>query len=295
MKTKRKETISVKHDNSLVILLILFFFMVALLITIIILNIHLRSFKDWNELLFNLMDELLSSIIIGLFIGLITKMIVNKLFSVEINMKKMRQKGITSIGDAESDREDIRKMFGCKPTDLYPYEIKLMFLTGNVFLRHFESRIIECLDQGTTIKLLITSYKDENKDYLIRTSKRFTDGTVDLVDELLNDSIKTIKRIKQLTKNPQNFNVRFYRDEYQNNIRISKYWKKENKELEYYWINVQPISKVAIDLSITLKGYIDSEESIKQEENIYYASEKGFDNLWLEYNYTENEFDEKQN
>lgn len=91
------------------------------------------------------MDELLSAIIIGLFIGLITKIMTNKLFSVEINMQKMREKGVNSIGDGKSRKDDIKKMFGTHlPKKCYPYEIKLLFLTGCVFLRDFKDKIITC-------------------------------------------------------------------------------------------------------------------------------------------------------
>lgn len=77
-----------KKDVSLIILLFLFVSMIALLAVIVVLNFKFRNAMAWNELLFNLMDDLLSAIIIGLFLGLITKIITNKLFSVEINMKK---------------------------------------------------------------------------------------------------------------------------------------------------------------------------------------------------------------
>lgn len=283
-----------KKDISLIILFVLFFSMIALLAIIVLLNFKFRSYDEWSELLFNLMDELLSAIIIGLFIGLITKIMTNKLFSVEINMKKMREKGVNSIGDGKSRKDDIKKMFGTHlPKKCYPYEIKLLFLTGCVFLRDFKDEIITCLNNNAKIELLIASPEKENEEYLKRCSARFSNGMVDYVKEIIEDSLKTIDEIKKETNNPENFVVRFYRDEYQNNVRVSKYLINE-KYLDYYWINVQPISKVAIDLSIALKGHIEygqKKEDPTKDDNICLASENGFDTLWKTYASSEGIFD----
>lgn len=283
-----------KKDISLIILFVLFFSMIALLAVIVVLNFEFRNYDDWSELLFNLMDELLSAIIIGLFIGLITKIMTNKLFSVEINMKKMREKGIYSIGDGKSRKDDIKKMFGTHvPKKCYPDEIKLLFLTGCVFLRDFKDKIIECLNNDTKIYLLIASPEKENEEYLKRCSARFSNGVVDYVNEVIEDSLKTINEIKKETNNPENFVVRFYRDEYQNNVRVSKY-SMNDKYIDYYWINVQPISKVAIDLSIALKGHIEygsNKEEPTKDDNICLASENGFDTLWETYANTESIMD----
>lgn len=292
-----------KKDSSMVILCILFFSMIALLVAIVILNLQFRTSNDWSDLLFGLMDELLSAIIIGLFIGLITKIITHQLFSIEINMSKMRDKGIYSIGQSKSSKEDEKNMFGPKRGN-YPCEIKLLFLTGNMFLRRFETDVIECLYSGSKISLLLVSPQN-NGEYLKRCTNRFTDGEENFVNELIQDSFVTINRIKQTTKHPENFVVRFYRDEYQNNIRITKYkYSYKNKlnadderEFAYYWINVQPISKAALDLSIVLRGYIDSKNSLQKpnnnkdepnrDNNLCLASEYGFDYLWKVYEGTE--------
>ncbi len=291
--------IKTKKNTSLIILSILFFSMIALLAVIIVLNFEFRDADDWNELLFSLMDELLSAIIISLFLGLITKIITDQLFSVEINMNKLSKNGIYSIGDGKLRKDDIKKMFGSNlPKKYHLKKIKLLFLTGNKFLDKFKDEIINCLNNDTEINLLIASPEKENEEYLKRCSARFVNGTVDYVKEIIEESLKTIHKIKMETTHPENFVVRFYRDEYQNNIRISKY-SRETKEVmdekwrDYYWINVQPISKVALDLSIALKGYMSHKEyknkpkEPTKDDNICLASESGFDALWKTYKDTE--------
>lgn len=50
-----------KKDGSMVILCVLFFSMITLLVGVVVLNLVLRTSNDWSDLLFNLMDELLSA------------------------------------------------------------------------------------------------------------------------------------------------------------------------------------------------------------------------------------------
>lgn len=206
-------------------------------------------------------------------------------------MKKMRENGINRIGNGKSDDIDELRMFGSDKLLIpdHPQKIKLLFLTGNFFLREFSKKIIMCLDSGSEIDILLAD--PDNTDYLEHCALRFNDGKVDFAKELKADSLETIKEIKNSTKNPDNLKVRFYWDEYQNNIRISKYEK-----IYYYWINVQPISKAAKDLSIALQGTIDpndlkgtnpKKEVPTEDNNVCLASESGFDKLWKMYEHTE--------
>ena len=278
--------------SSIVILSILFILMVAIIVGVVILNIVFQEKNAWLEMLSGLMGDLLSAIVIGLFLGLITKIITNRLFSVELDMKKLREFGVQGIGTGKSNDTDERRMFGSNlPRKKYPCELKLLFLTGNNFLSIFEKQIIRCLDEGCNINLLITSPEPENEEYLKRCSLMYSDGNVDYVDEIINDSLKTVRNIKEKTKNPENFRVRFYLDEYQNNVRISRYFVKNEKEETYYWINVQPLSKPAIDLSIALKGIYKVDytlDSVRDDEkDICRVSEIGFNKLWTKYENTE--------
>lgn len=211
----------------------------------------------------------------------------------------MREKGIKGIGEGRLDKDsfEVRCMFGPKifpGSKKYPQTIKLLFLTGNKFLKDFQQNIIDCLDNGCKIELLLASYKKNNSDYLKRCATMFGDeqsGKVaDYAKEIVGDTLKTIEHIKDNTHNPDNFKIRFYMDEYHNNIRIAEY-----ENISFYWVSVQPISKVAIDLSISLKGWISTDELENEkkakipteENNICLASEKGFDKLWKIYEATE--------
>lgn len=285
-----------KRKGTNLALWVMFSSMIALIVAIVVLNLIFQEKDDWMQLLYSLMGDLLSAIIIGLFLGLVTKIITNKLFSVEINMKKMRDFGIQGIGTGRSNKADVHRMFGSENNrEKYPSEIKLLFLTGNTFLKTFKEKMVKCLDNGCKISLLITSPEEENLGYLKRSSFRFTDGDKDYVEEVIRDSLVSVQYIKSKTKNPDNFKIRFYLDEYQNNIRISRYFLNNEKEKTYYWINVQPISKPAIDLSIALKGKHETDYTLDgnkgDETDICYVSEKGFDKLWTKYESSEYIYD----
>ena len=282
-----------KRSLSSVSLFILFAMMITIIVLIVVLNLVFQDPDNWRTLLFDLMGDLLSAIVIGLFVGLITKAITQKLFSVQINMKKMRDLGIDGVGTGISTRDDIEKMFGTTQLKKkYPCVIKMMFVTGNVFLRTFQQNIIESMDEGCEVQFLIASPDENNREYLERISYRYNDGQIDYQKEILEDALRTVKNIRERSKNPQNFKVRFYRDEYQNNIRISKYLIEGSHFVSYYWLNVQPLNKAAIDLSIALKGEYDNEvtDSTDEKDNLCLASERGFDLLWRKYEDTEQDY-----
>lgn len=282
-----------KKSPSSLSLFILFAIMITIIILIVVLNFVFQDSNNWRTLLFDLMGDLLSAIVIGLFVGLITKAITEKLFSVQINMKKMRDLGIDGVGTGISTREDIEKMFGTtRLKKKYPCIMKIMFVTGNVFLKTFQQNIIESMDEGCEVQFLIASPDENNSEYLERISYRYNDGQIDYQKEILEDALKTVKKIRERSKNPQNLKVRFYRDEYQNNIRISKYLIEGDHFVSYYWLNVQPLNKAAVDLSIALKGTYDNEvkDSTEEKNNLCLASERGFDLLWRKYEGTEQDY-----
>lgn len=265
---------------------------ILIVISILIIGLTYLEHDSWKKILYELMLDLLSAILVSMILGSIIKIITNKLFSVDIDIKKLRDAGIQGIGTGKSTDIDVLRMFGTSiPKKKYPTEIKMLFLTGNVFLSVFEDKIVKCLNEGTIISLLITSPAEENHSYLKRSSERFSDGKIDYVDEIINDSLVTIKRIKDRTTKPENLKIRFYLDEYQNNIRISRYLTNSEQETTYFWINVQPISKPAKDLSIALKSVYKSKDILEQEKSfdkdLCRVSEKGFDKLWDKYEYTE--------
>jgi len=272
-------------------LLLAFVILLIILVSIVVCYIVFFDEGDRMKLLYDITKDLLSAVVVGIILGAITTIISNKLFSVEINMKKMREFGIGSIGTGISTDSDVCNMFGGgKWKKSYPREIKLLFLTGNVFLRVFRDRLIESMDAGCEICLLIVSPEKENEEYLKRCSYRFSNGEKDYVKEVNQDSLKTIAEIYQISKHPENLKVRFYKDEYQNNIRISRYFLEENKIKTYYWINVQPLTKTAIDLSIALKGTLDEDfghTDAYDKNNLCAVSEEGFDLLWKTYENTE--------
>ena len=249
-----------KKRNPNFLLWFMFIAMLAVIAAIVVFNLLFLKHDDWRKLLLDLMSDLLSAIVIGLFLGLVTKIMTDRLFSIQINMKRMRDFGIEQIGTGLSTEADCRHMFGHeRPLKRYPHELKLLFLTGNKFLAHFKEQLIKALDEGCVISLLIASPEQENAEYLERCSFRYNHGDVDYIKEIKTDSLKTVSEIKQATKNPQNFNV-------------------------------QPLIKPAIDLSIALKGSIEchfDKENVDNKNNLCAVSEQGFDLLWSKYKDTE--------
>lgn len=272
-------------------LALIIFIMAALIAGIVVLNFVYRKDDGWDKLLYELMSDLLSAIVIGLFIGLITKIITQKLFSVQINMKKMRDLGIDGIGSGRFESSDVKKMFGGSYyRHKFPCVIKLMFLVGDVFLKVYENNFAECMNHGCEVQLLIARPTEDNREYLERIAERYNRGATDYIKKIKDDTLVTALKIKSASKNPDNLKIRFFKDEYQNNLRIAKYCKP-NGEVTHYWINLQPISKAAKDLSIALKGTVVNDERRspdgKEDENLCSVSEQGFDFLWNMYGKTE--------
>lgn len=83
--------------------------------------------------------------------------------------------------------------------------------------------------------------------------------------------------------------IRFFKDEYRYNFRISKYCDEDNNVLGHCWLNIQPFNRDAVDMSIALNGEWDT----YSEDNFFAVLDEGFDRLWEKYEFSE--FDFKKN
>ena len=283
-----------RHNLRDITIIILFVITIAIVVAIIVLNLAIQKEADLKQLLFDLLNDVLSAIVIGLFVGMLVKVFTDKPFSIKVDYRIMKKAGISNIGNGISNHDDINKMFGSNMLEKnYPRQLKLLFLTGNVFLSYFKEQIIRCIKNGCEIQLLIASYDKSNLEYLKRVSKLYHDGEIDYEDELRNDSLKTVDEILQNTRGMAgSLKVRFFRDEYQNNIRVAKYTDQlpHHTDISYYWINLQPLTLPAKTLSLALKGFVesDTEDAEKDDaKSLCKQSEKGFNLLWDIYQDTE--------
>ena len=257
--------------------------MTAVLIAVVVVNIVVLKDSNWQNMFTVMMNDLMSALVIGLFVGIITTILTNHIISVQKNMGRLRKWGITSIGTTLSTARDINLMFGGKK---YPTEIKLMFLTGRVFFQDFELKIIQAMNNGTKVKVLLASGSPQNEQYLDRVCVRYLPDKDKgfYTNEINNVVQKTLDEIKQRSQNPENLEVRHYLDEYQNNLRVATYDYDSGKRISYYWISLQPPNKPAKDISVNHRGKVDwSSDSLDINENLCCQFERSFDELWSRY------------
>lgn len=247
---------------------------------IIAANILLQNLSDWKKILTDLLNDILSVAIVGVIATIFTKIISDNFFKIKKNNDKLLSFGVEKIGEGKSTVEDTINLFGNEKLKKYPSVIKLMFITGNGFFKTFIKDIAECLQNSDcSIKILLMSVNDDNKDYIDRCeflcpqttpySKQLTDETLVILNPLIN-------------KFPGRIEIRYFKDEYRYNFRIAQYRIKDGSQDNMCWLNIQPFNKDAIDLSIGLTGSWNS--SMKHiEENIFYQLDKGFDLIWDKY------------
>lgn len=287
-KEKIKKFFSFKIILSILCVLVIISFGLCILLSYLI-----YGELEWDKIFFEIIKIGFSTLIITVPLGIFAKITTDKLFAVDVDMRKMRKLGIDGIGTGLLTLKDEELMFGTQKAKKYPINLKLMFLTGKAFLNKYKDQIVECMNNGCKVQLLLASSNEKNWDYLRRDAEihRKGESNVNYVEEIVNQSLEYVKYIREKSLNPTNINVRFYIDEFQNNLRIAKYLS-ENNETSYYWINLQPYSKCAKELSIALKGKITNDfghilSNTESENNVCLASEVGFDDLWNKYYYTE--------
>ena len=208
------------------------FFALCLIVAIILglcilLSYLIYGTLEWDEIFIDIIKIGFSTVIITVPLGLCAKIITDKYFSVEVNMKRLRKLGINGVdgnmingGTLSGKDEEI--MFGPYKSE-YPKLIKLMFMTGKAFLKNYQEKIITCLNMGCQIQILLASPDESNLEYFQRDADvhRPDDEDVDYFKEITEQSLIALNYIKSNCDHPENLKLRFYRDEFQNNLRIS--------------------------------------------------------------------------
>ena len=239
-----------------------------------------------KELLYDILSALGIALVVGTLTTVLTKIIEGNFISAATNDKTMRAFGVTNIGTGKSTRKDIKELFGKALFKKYPTEVKILFISGNVFFETFREELLNCIKNSEcTVKiLLLNTMNPENEGYISRmNSLREQDPTYKAqVEEYTLVTLESI--YNELDAGDRNrLKVRFYMDEYRYNFRIAKSDDGRGK----CWLNVEPFVENAFDLSIRLDGQWSDDS---KDGNIFESLDSGFDALWKTYKSTEYKF-----
>lgn len=273
------------NSLSLYIMIIVMFVIIA---AIVIFNAVFQAEEDWKTIGADLMTSLLSAVTVGLIAGTFTKIISDNILKIEKNDRLLKSFGIDKIGGGRSTPKDTLELFGNHLKKVYPKEVKLLFITGNGFFSFFKKDIIHYLSApDTVLKILLVDYSEENTAYLNRMEE-ICPQKCSYRQQILEQSLPALKEILAVAQcDPDRIQLRFFKDEYRYNFRIAKYTDGNVIDTKCWW-NVQPFNKDAVDLSIMLHGSYLSEEACDQ--NVIFALDKGFDDLFDQYKNTEYDF-----
>lgn len=283
---KRK---SVKNTSTALWIMIVV--MIVLIVAIVIINILLQSAEDIKDLMLDLMNSLLSAITVGLIATTFTKIVTDNFAKIKRNNQKLSEFGVEQIGSGISTSKDITELFGNRMRNEYPQEIKMMFISGNGFLKRFKKELIESVKKGNCIvKILIVDVSKSNEEYLKRMDQLCPQGDSSYRSQVEKETLPVLQSlINSLDESQKDMiKVRFYKDEYRYNFRISKYHLDQEYAFGRCWLNIQPFNKDAVDVSVALKG--SWEPNNPQKNNIFDLLDNGFDSLWERYEDTEHKF-----
>ena len=187
-----------------------------------------------------------------------------------------------------NSKKDIISLFGNPCRNIYPNQVKLLFITGNGFVKTFKEEIKNYVSQNNvSLKILVVSCDNENEEYLKRMEV-LCPQTNSYRNQILEELIPLLKEIIiESNCKKDAIQLRFYKDEYRYNFRIAKYDDGENIRTETWW-NIQPFNRDAVDLSIMLHGESNIEEDTG--DNVVGLLDQGFDFLWQKYKHTQHNF-----
>jgi hypothetical protein len=231
----------------------------------------------------------LSAVTVGVIATLFTQIITNNIAKIKRNNDKLKEFGVEYIGTGISTPKDTLHLFGNRYTKKFPSEIKLLFISGNGFFKHFQEELLQCVKYSDcTVKILLLATDAENAAYAAR-AERLCPQETSYFDQVNGESIPRLKEvIGQLEENKKKqIKLRFYKDEYRYNFRIAKYCSGDDIAGKC-WLNIQPFNRDAVDLSVGLDGEWTNES--QSESNIFELLDQGFDQLWKDYEATEYKF-----
>lgn len=258
---------------------------VILILIILVLLCHFNLEKEnYISILTSVTKDYISAVLISFIVGAFFKMITEKFFIVKKNDKLLRKFGVLEVGTGVSTRKDVHSIFGYEILNIYPQEIHLLYITGNVYLSVFRKELTKCLKHGCVVKLLLVSTDEKNIDFVHRLEEIYERNNGKFGKQI--DDVKAL--ISELkTEYTNQIRIRFYQDEYFYNFRSAKYYDSKTDTVFYKSnINIQPFNKPAADCSIGLSGtYKSSDKDL--DNNIFYLNDKAFDKLWDKYEETE--------
>lgn len=279
-----------KHFN--IGLLIWLIISLVFIISIIIIAAVLHVKESLTKVLYDLFTDVFSALIITGGLVLFIDLIKKNYFKDVVDIKKLRGVGIDKVGDGVFKRKDELKMFGTYTHyKNYPYCLKFMFLTGNEFLGRYKQEIINCINEGCRVQILLANPNGDQ--CLTNLEKLFSvGGKQENLSAQFDD--ETSRYLKYIADHKNKYcsgslAVRFYENEYLNSFRAAKYTMRDC-DVTHYWINVQSLTECAKDFSVGLKGTVESNSDGEQDKNFFESYERGFDYLWDKYIKTEQTF-----
>ncbi len=266
----------------------LFFWIMSAIVAAVVISVFVTggiylNEENWISVLTSVTKDLITAIVVTFIVGAFFKMITEKFFLVKKNDRLLRKFGVLNVGTGKSTKSDVHSIFGYKFLNIYPQEIHMLYITGNVYLSTFKDELIECLKHGSNVKILLVSTDEENIGFVNRLEK--------IYGKEVNEFIKQIDDVKKMIDElkieyPNQISLRFYQDEYFYNFRSAKYYDEKKGTVFYKSnINVQPFNTPAADCSIGLSGtYKDTDNNL--DSNIFYLNDQTFDDLWEKYEKT---------
>lgn len=227
--------------------------------------------------------EVDKALITTTFVGVIANIISENMLTVARNNKKLKEYGIENITAERLSRHDVKLMFGTKAAG-YPYELKFMFISGNRFTDDRFSEIAEAIKHGCHLKMLIAN-PSEDEHYLDSTEK--LSGQKTPYREQIAFTRGKLMELNKLAKENNwsgKVTLKYFKNEYRYNIRISAYDNGKGSSLIRCWTNYTPISQSPNSLSLCVFGSFDEEKSFQEgvnnEHSIITETSNSFDKIW---------------
>lgn len=223
--------------------IVMILFIVALIVTLITLDIHFSTHeeitdetliksKTWIDILPSVTKDIITAIIVTIGIGTIVKIISNNLFQVKKNDGQLKKFGVSSVGSGISTPKYAREILGHEFLNIYPQEIRMLYITGDTYINEYKQKLIECLKHGCTIKILLLStddtpqnpYNKYNKTYVEHIEKFYKEAS----EKSLKAQTETVKKIVDDLQEYGTISIRFYTDEFFYCFRSAKYCDNHN-------------------------------------------------------------------
>ena len=278
-----KKHVTLSKLLSVLILVYLVLVGIAVIAAIFLAVWPFNDADKWKEVLYDLITNIFRVILVTGSLSVIGMIFEKKLFGVFKNDLALRNAGINHIGANKSTYLDVARLLGNGIS--YPTKVKIMSITFNQFLHDYEDKIRQCVEHGCKIQLLLVSKESVGK--FITNNEEMKNLKKGEIIKQVKDSLMIIDKINnECGGNGGHIEVRHYKDEFRNNLRIAYYDLPNCNAKINYWITIEALKNCAKDFAgaVTLYGQITDKNEDKN--NIFLNYEGGFNSLWNKYKHT---------